>query len=145
MEENILKHNGTDLPSNVSQVDSNAKWKCCKCGWIGKHSESVNKTPVVGDAWLLVCPKCGNKDEFFSYTEIQKKEDSIPFLIEFDGRVKTCIITDRMRTVNYNGDDLQMNTYSCSSCKEDYTFEQRNHKFCPFCGDEYKYLTDVSI
>lgn len=52
------------LPAGVSQVDVNTRWECCKCGWIGTHSESADKTPVVNDAWLLVCPKCGNKDEF---------------------------------------------------------------------------------
>lgn len=53
------------LPDNVLRVDANAKWECCKCGWISTHNESADKTPVVNDAWLLVCPKCGNKDEFY--------------------------------------------------------------------------------
>lgn len=56
----------TVLPAGVSRVDVNAKWECCKCGWVGKHSDSADKTPVVNDAWLLVCPKCGNKDEFYA-------------------------------------------------------------------------------
>jgi len=54
------------LPAGVLQVDVNTKWECCKCGWIGAHNESANKTPVVNDAWLLICPKCGNKDEFYA-------------------------------------------------------------------------------
>lgn len=53
------------LPDNVLIVDANAKWECCKCGWIGTHNESADKTPVVNDAWLLICPKCGNKDDFY--------------------------------------------------------------------------------
>lgn len=53
------------LPVGVSQVDVNSKWECCKCGWIGAHKESADKTPIEGNMWLLVCPKCGNKDEFY--------------------------------------------------------------------------------
>jgi len=56
----------TVLPAGVSQVDVNAKWECCKCGWIGKHSESADNTPVINGMYLLVCPKCGNKDEFYA-------------------------------------------------------------------------------
>lgn len=41
------------------------KYECCNCGWIGHHSESADKTPVIGDMYLLKCPKCGNSDEFF--------------------------------------------------------------------------------
>ena len=67
------------------------------------------------------------------------------FLSKFDGRKETCIMWDRTRTANYNGEELQMNSYSCSTCKSDYKFEERRHKFCPFCGNEYKFETDVSI
>lgn len=67
------------------------------------------------------------------------------FLLEFDGREETCIRWDRTRDVNYNGEELKMNSYSCSTCKTDYKFEELKHKFCPFCGTEYKFETDVSI
>lgn len=50
----------------TQKLNVNAKWECCKCGWIGTHSESADKTPVLNDAWLLVCPKCGNKEEFYA-------------------------------------------------------------------------------
>ena len=76
---------------------------------------------------------------------IVKPDVSSRFLSEFDGRKETCIRRDRTRTTNYNGEELQMNSYSCSTCKEDYKFEERRHKFCPFCGNEYKFETDVSI
>jgi rubredoxin len=55
------------LPDGVSKVDVKAKWECCKCGWIGEHSETTNKTPVINELYLLVCPKCGNKDEFYAF------------------------------------------------------------------------------
>lgn len=63
-----LNRNGgnTVLPAGVSLLAVNAKWECCKCGWIGTHNESADKTPVVNDAWLLTCPKCGNKGEFYA-------------------------------------------------------------------------------
>ena len=65
--ESETKPDGYTLSSaGVSKVDVNAKWECCKCGWIGTHNESADKTPVVNDAWLLICPKCGNKDEFYA-------------------------------------------------------------------------------
>ncbi len=60
--------------------------------------------------------------------------------------LKGVVITlDRQRDIVYNGEELIANTYQCSSCKEDYIFEQINHSFCPFCGTEYKFKADVSI
>ena len=50
----------------IVQVGVNEKWECCKCGWIGTHNESADKTSVVNDAWLLICPRCGNKGEFYA-------------------------------------------------------------------------------
>lgn len=67
------------------------------------------------------------------------------FLTEYNGEEETKIMWDRTRTVNYNGEELQMNSYSCSSCKEDYKFEEVNHNFCPFCGTKYKYQSDLSV
>lgn len=67
------------------------------------------------------------------------------YLVEFDGRNETLVMWDRTRNVVYNGEKLQMNSYSCSTCKRDYKFEERKHKFCPFCGGEYKFETDVSV
>lgn len=67
------------------------------------------------------------------------------YLTEFDGRNETLVMWDRTRNVVYNGEKLQMNSYSCSTCKSDYKFEERKHKFCPFCGGEYKFKTDVSV
>lgn len=72
-------------------------------------------------------------------------EKRIPFLSEFDGRKRTCIKWDRSRTINYNGSRVEMNSYSCSTCKENYKFEEIGHKFCPFCGEEYQFQTDVSV
>jgi rubredoxin len=57
------------LPPDFHQVDVNKKWKCCKCDWIGKHSDTADKSPVINDMYLLVCPKCGNKEEFYAYTQ----------------------------------------------------------------------------
>jgi predicted nucleic-acid-binding Zn-ribbon protein len=62
--ENSNLNNSNRLTDNVLKVDINSSWECCNCGWIGKHSESADKTPVLNNMWLLVCPKCGNKDEF---------------------------------------------------------------------------------
>lgn len=49
--DNLKNETPTDvnnvLPVGVSGVDVNAKWECCKCGWIGTHGESTDKTPVV--------------------------------------------------------------------------------------------------
>jgi len=74
-------------------------------------------------------------------------EDTTPpaHLPEFDGRPQTLIKWDRTRTVHYNGDEIWMNTYSCSSCEVVYKFEQISHRFCPWCGTEYRFETDVSV
>ena len=56
----------------------------------------------------------------------------------------TKITWDRTRTVNYNGNELMMNSYSCSTCDGHYTFEQIPHSYCPFCGTKYEHTEDVS-
>lgn len=56
-----------------------------------------------------------------------------------------CMILDRARTVNYNGQDFSMNIYLCSTCKECYKFEEIKHKFCPLCGVEYQSKIDISV
>lgn len=61
------------------------------------------------------------------------------------GEKKTKIRLDRTRDVIYNGNELSMNTYECSSCKTIYHFEEVKHSFCPFCGKKYKYEVDVSV
>lgn len=66
-------------------------------------------------------------------------------ILEYNGKKDTLIVTDRTRDVVYNGAELYMNNYKCSNCKTYYTFEQKTHKFCPFCGTEYKNFIDVSI
>ena len=66
------------------------------------------------------------------------------FLPDYKGQKQTKVMYDRTRTVNYNGSELWMNTYECSSCKTVYHFEQIKHSFCPFCGKKYKYEADVS-
>ncbi len=40
---------------------------------------------------------------------------------EFTIKLETKIIWDRSRNVNYNGSELIMNTYECSSCKKETT------------------------
>jgi hypothetical protein len=67
------------------------------------------------------------------------------FLSEFNGEKETCIILDRTRTVNYNGNEIKANNYSCSSCKNEYIMEEQSHKYCPFCGINYKFKTDISV
>lgn len=73
------------LPDGFSQVNVNAKWECCKCGWIG--TAKVVITPVVNDAWLLVawllvCPNCGNKKDFYvaGNISIQDKSSAVNFM-----------------------------------------------------------------
>jgi hypothetical protein len=56
------KLNSRKTPQTFSP---DAKWECCKCGWIGKTSESADKTPVVDNMYFLKCPNCGNNDEFY--------------------------------------------------------------------------------
>ena len=53
----------------LKQVDPSQKWECCKCGWIGKHSDSADRTSVTDALYLLVCPNCGNNNEFFKADE----------------------------------------------------------------------------
>ena len=67
------------------------------------------------------------------------------FLPDYKGQKQTKVMYDRTRTVNYNGSELWMNTYECSSCKTVYHFEQIKHSFCPFCGKKYRYEADVSV
>jgi rRNA maturation endonuclease Nob1 len=50
-----------------------------------------------------------------------------------------------VRDVNYNGNELMMNTYQCSNCKNIYRFEHIHHDFCHFCGSLYKFKIDISI
>ncbi len=53
---------------------------------------------------------------------------------------------DRNRTVNYNGHEIQMNMYECTSCREVYKFEYGGkHLYCPCCGTKYKYQDDISV
>ena len=66
-------------------------------------------------------------------------------LQNYKGQKKTKIRWDRTRDVVYNGNELRMNTYECSSCKTVYHFEEVKHSFCPFCGKKYKYEADVSV
>lgn len=51
-------------------LDVNSRWQCCNCGWVGTHNDSADKTPVINDMWMLVCPECGNKAEFYPVVEI---------------------------------------------------------------------------
>lgn len=67
------------------------------------------------------------------------------FLPDYKGQKKTKIRWDRTRDVIYNGSELQMNTYSCSSCENVYHFERIKHSYCPFCGVKFKYESDVSV
>jgi hypothetical protein len=39
------------------------------------------------------------------------------FLPDYKGQKQTKVMYDRTRTVNYNGSELWMNTYECSSCE----------------------------
>jgi hypothetical protein len=62
-----------------------------------------------------------------------------------EGQKQVLITWDRNRSVIYNGEELQMNTYGCSSCNKTYKFEFGVHYFCPLCGTKYKFSCDVSI
>jgi hypothetical protein len=75
----------------------------------------------------------------------KEMEKDLEYIDELEGKPETKIRWDRTRSVNYNGNELYMNTYGCNSCKEQYYFEQIIHKFCPFCGTKFKYEIDVSI
>jgi Zn finger protein HypA/HybF involved in hydrogenase expression len=52
----------------VKEVEVEQLCQCCNCEWIGNHSQSVDKTPVIENMWLLVCPKCRGT-EFFLYSD----------------------------------------------------------------------------
>jgi hypothetical protein len=52
---------------------------------------------------------------------------------------------DRSRTVLYNGNEIIMNSYKCSSCNATYIMEKMEHLFCPHCGKHYNDQLDVSI
>lgn len=69
----------------------------------------------------------------------------LEYLPNYSGEYQTKTVLDRTRLVSYNGNPLDVNTYKCSDCRVEYFFEETPHKFCPFCGIEYKYKTDVSI
>lgn len=56
-------------PLKIFRAKQDQKFECCKCGWKGTIEDSADKTPVVNSLYLLVCPKCGNKDEFFKFEE----------------------------------------------------------------------------
>jgi hypothetical protein len=90
-----------------------------------------------------------NETSFTFNKENNKIEKPYPDLIHLDdidsSNKEILTIWDRTRGVIYNGNELHMNTYSCSNCKENYYFEQVKHDFCPFCGTKYKYVIDVSI
>lgn len=75
----------------------------------------------------------------------EKVLPTVIFLPEYNGEKETCIKMDRTRTVNYNGNEIRMNNYQCSSCKMEYIMEEQPHKSCPFCGIVYKFDTDISI
>jgi hypothetical protein len=66
-------------------------------------------------------------------------------LSKYNGQRKTLLAIDRIRGVNYNGEEIFMNVFNCSDCKSGYYFEEINHKFCPFCGIEYEFKFDISI
>lgn len=54
-------------------------------------------------------------------------------------------ITDRDRNVDYNGKELYMNTYHCSSCNQTYVMQVMLQEACPLCGTKYTSTEDVSI
>lgn len=57
-----------------------------------------------------------------------------------------CLQLDRTRTVFYNGNELLMNTFKCSSCKGLYIMDEvAQHKFCPLCGSKYDKKEDISF
>lgn len=73
-------------------------------------------------------------------------KNEIQPLLEWNDEKETKITWDRTRFVNYNGgQEIPMNTFGCSSCGENYHFQETKHSFCPFCGTKYKYFADVSI
>lgn len=108
-------------------------------------SEQVKK-----DTWdkglpMIYMDKKGDIVEHWKDGKTKIIEKAIIYLDDFNGQKKTLLKTDRTRTVNYNGNELNMNTYGCSSCKTYYFLEEIKHKFCPFCGAKYKYTIDISI
>lgn len=77
MKKDNLKKENDLLTNDVLKVDDkNTKWECCKCHWIGKHSESGDKTIVLNDFWLLVCPVCKCKEFFKSEENNADSSDS---------------------------------------------------------------------
>jgi hypothetical protein len=66
-------------------------------------------------------------------------------ILYYNGQKNTRLTLDRSRTVNYNGEDVLMNSYECTECNEEYYFQQVLHKFCPFCGVKFENQADVSI
>jgi Zn finger protein HypA/HybF involved in hydrogenase expression len=46
----------------IKQVPKKQWFECCDCKLKLTHDDSADKTPVLEDMWLLVCPKCGSKE-----------------------------------------------------------------------------------
>ena len=78
-------------------------------------------------------------------TKLKELPKPSMFIDDYKGEKETKIMWDRTREVIYNGVELLMNTYSCSTCEKTYHFECIKHNFCPFCGTKYKFEANVSV
>lgn len=117
--------------------------------------ENISKGLPGGDKYIRYIINLKNKINdvitavISNHSEYVEKETCISnpsvFLPEYNGEKETCIKMDRTRRVNYNGNEIRMNNYQCSSCKMEYIMEEQSHKSCPFCGITYKFDTDISI
>ena len=59
--------------------------------------------------------------------------------------VPTKFVLDRNRKTNYNGTDIVVTTYRCSSCEEVYIMEIMTTSYCPCCGVKFEEIEDISI
>lgn len=64
------------MDNSLVKAHPNQDWECVDCGWIGKHSDSADKTIVKDGMWGLICPTCGS-DEFYKSAVPGDSEDNI--------------------------------------------------------------------
>lgn len=62
------------------------------------------------------------------------------------GEAMTTLITlDRVRTVEKNGIEIDVNECKCCDCNEVFVLELPSPKFCPYCGNKFTEFEDVSV
>ena len=55
-----------------------------------------------------------------------------------------CTVLDRTREVNYNGNNIMITEYRCSSCDNIFHLD-KECTFCPVCGIKHTEHEDISV